>query len=161
MSQSKSNIKVFPSFPETAFFSGEEFSCTLIFKNVAEPSPSTSSTSLTRLEGGGNGSRIVNSKLAGAEWMADSGRSASEGPVISPRGKKLSLHGRSMSTFGKNEGEKSRSPSAQKTHGRSKSVVISPTTASPNPPGPIYERPNPFDDRVQENPESSVFVFNS
>jgi len=118
-----SDIKVFPSFPETAFFSGEEFSCILTFKNVAEPSPSSSATSL---EGTKNGSRIVNTKFTGAEWMVESGRSASEGvPGMVAGGRSVS-HERSISTT--TEEDRSRSKTAQRSHGRSRSVVESPTT---------------------------------
>lgn len=144
MSQSMSNIKVFPSFPDTAFFSGEEFSCTLTFKNVADPSPSSSSTSLTRIEESRNGSRLVNSKLAGAEWMVDSGRSASEGgPAGSPRVHRPSPHGRSMSTVGKGDRARSISPNSQKSHGRSKSVAVSPGAISPGTASPFFEKQIP------------------
>jgi len=157
MSQSVSNIKVFPSFPETAFFSGEEFSCTLTFKNVAELSPSSSSTSLTRIEGGSNGSRLLNSKFAGGEWMVDSGRSASEGPSGLPTTKRISPHGRSMSTIGKSEGDSTRSPGSLKSHGRSKSVVVSPSAISPGAPGPPYEKQDPFEEtQVQEKSEGWI-----
>src|SRR5271169_1540034 len=43
-----SPIRVFPSFADTAFFSGEEFTCTLTFTNTTElPSPSSSPLSPT------------------------------------------------------------------------------------------------------------------
>jgi hypothetical protein len=123
---STSNIKVFPSFQETAFFSGEEFSCILTFKNVAEPSPSSSATSL---EGIKNGSRIVNTKFTGAEWMVESGRSVSEGvPGMVAGGRSIS-HERSMSTtIEKSEEDRARSKTLRRSHGRSQSVVASPTT---------------------------------
>jgi hypothetical protein len=157
-----SNVKVFPSFPDTAFFSGEEFSCTLTFKNVAEPSPSSSSTSLTRLEGGSNGSRIVNSKFAGGEWMVEIGRSASEGLAGLPTAKRMSPHGRSMSTVGKREGDRSRSPSLQKSHGRSKSVVVSPSAISPGSPAPLFEKQDPFQEtQVEEKLEGPVYFCTS
>jgi hypothetical protein len=132
-----SNIKVFPSFPETAFFSGEEFTCTLTFKNVSEPSPSSSTTSLAPFEGL---SRIVNSKFAsaGAEWLAESGRSASEGVP----GHRPSSHERHMSVPGSEE-ERSRSTSSQQSHGRSQSVVLSPTT----PTAVKFEERNSIDEK--------------
>ena len=136
----QSNIKVFPSFPETGFFSGEEFTCILTFKNVSEPSPSSSPTLLAPFEGG---NRIVNSKfagdVAGAEWMAESGRSASEGMP----GQRPSSHERSMSVTGKSAEDRSRSKGSQRSHGRSRSVVVSPTT----PTAVKFEQPNPLDEQ--------------
>ena len=142
---STSNVKVFPSFPETAFFSGEEFSCILTFKNVAEPSPSSSATSL---EGIKTDSRIVNTKFTGAEWMVESGRSASEGvPGMVAGGRSIS-HERSMSTtIGKSEEDRARSKTARRGHGRSRSVVASPTT----PNSVNYEPQSPA---VKQKPES-------
>ena len=132
-----SNIKVFPSFPETAFFSGEEFTCVLTFKNVSEPSPSSSTTSLAPFEGL---SRIVNSKFAGAgaEWMAESGRSVSEGVP----GQRPSSHERHMSVSGSEE-ERSRSIISQRSRGRSQSVVVSPTT----PTAVKFEERNSIDEK--------------
>ena len=162
MSQSVSNIKVFPSFAETAFFSGEEFSCILTFKNVAEQLPSSSSTSLTRIEEGRNESRIVHSKFAGAEWMADSGRSASEGPAVPPRGKRPSPHARSLSTVGKSEDDRSRPPSgSHKIHGRSNSVAVSTSTVSPSTPLPLFETQNPFDFEQMKKSEGLVSICTS
>jgi hypothetical protein len=132
-----SNIKVFPSFPETAFFSGEEFSCILTFKNVSEPSPSSSITSLAPFEGV---SRIFNSKFAGAgtEWMAESGRSASEGvPGWRPS------HERSVAVAEKSGEKRSRSTSSQRGHGRSQSIVLSPTT----PTAVKFEQRNSIDEK--------------
>ena len=136
-----SNIKVFPSFPETAFFSGEEFTCILTFKNVSEPSPSSSTTSLTPFEGV---SRIVNSKFAGAgaEWMAESGRSASEGVP----GGRPSSHERHMS-LADNGKRRSRSSSSQRGHGRSQSVLLSPTT----PTAVKFEQPDSIDEKREGN----------
>lgn len=140
-----SNIKVFPSFPETAFFSGEEFTCVLTFKNVSEPSRSSSTTSLAPFE---VGSRIVNSKFAGAgaEWMAESGRSASEGVP----GRRPSSHERNMSVTGKSGEGRSSSTGSQRGHGRSQSVVLSPTT----PTAVKFEPSNSID----EKREGTVFL---
>ena len=141
-----SNIKVFPSFPETAFFSGEEFTCILTFKNVSEPSPSSSTTSLAPFEGG---SRIVNSKFAagaGAEWMTESGRSASEGVP----GRRPSPHERHISVAGKSGEGRSRSTSSQRGHERSQSVVVSPTT----PTAVKFDQP----DSIDEKRESTVLL---
>ena len=77
----------------------------------------------------------MNSKFAGGEWMVESGRSASEGLAGLPTAKRMSPHGRTMSTVGKREGDRSRSPSLQKSHGRSKSVVV-----SPGSPAPLFEK---------------------
>jgi hypothetical protein len=130
MNQSSSNIKVFPSFPETAFFSGEEFSCILTFKNVASSPPSSSSASFAPPEGLRNGSRIVNSKIAGAEWMAERGRSASEGFPMSPGVERPSEHGRSSSTSGRTKRErKEKTSDSPNSHTQSQSVIVSPNSA--------------------------------
>jgi hypothetical protein len=136
-----SNIKVFPSFSHTTFFAGEELTCVLTFKNVAEPSPSSSTTSL---EGIKNGNRIFNSKFAGGEWMTEVGRSASDSG-------RLDLHERSLSTGGKNGEDRSRSKTSQRSHGRSQSVVVSSTP----PISPIFRTPNPAQN---PKPESMVFI---
>jgi hypothetical protein len=127
MNRSNSNIKVFPSFPETGFFSGEEFSCILTFRNVAEPEPSLSTTSLTPPEDVENGSRILNSKYAGVEWMSESGRSASEGLPLSPAVRRPSAPGRSLSTASQGGVEKPTFSPLQGGHGRSQSVILPPT----------------------------------
>jgi hypothetical protein len=132
MNRGQSNIKVFSTFRDTAFFSGEEFSCTLTFKNVADPSSSASlSPSLGPLDKG-SASRIVNALYSGAEWMLDSGRSASEGAVGDSAGRPL--HGRSMSTAERPGLDRSRSNSWKPTHGRSQSVMLPPSPVSIDPP---------------------------
>jgi len=84
----------------------------------------------------------------------DTGRSASEGgPAGPPRVKRPSPHGRSMSTVGKGEGDRSISPGGQKSHGRSKSVAVSPGAVSPGTAGPFFEKQNPFEETHLEKPE--------
>jgi hypothetical protein len=147
MNQSSSNIKVFPSFPETAFFSGEEFSCILTFKNVVPPTPSSSSATLTPLEGLKNGSRIVNSKIIGAEWMVERGRSASEGVLMSPGAERSSEHSRSLSTSGRTKGErKEKTSSSPGSHTRSQSVIVSPNSADT---AAQFENPNTSDEKQE------------
>jgi hypothetical protein len=130
MSQGMPNIKVFPSFRDTAFFSGEEFSCTLTFKNVAEPSPSSSTASLGPVENMTSGSRIMHALQSGMDWMVDSGRSASEG--LPAADVERPLHGRSMSTSSRNELH--RSTSSQRIHGRSQSAILPPSPVPSEPP---------------------------
>ena len=129
---SSSNIKVFPAFTETAFFSGEEFSCTLTFKNVAETSPSSSNNSLSPHE---NQRDTVarGMQRTGATWMVDTGRTVSEGAKYDPSRPKGLRHARSRSTVGGNGSEHSRSSSVQKSHSRSQSVAetLAPTDIAP------------------------------
>jgi len=135
-SNSASTIRVFASFPETAFFSGEEFTCTLTFKNVAEPSSSTVAAAVlpaSPLEPGvSSASRLVRSKLGG-EWMAESGRSASEGGVpvsgAAAARRTPSSHERTMSTIQRARQNRSTSPGTSHVHGRSQSVQV--TSAAP------------------------------
>jgi hypothetical protein len=148
MSRGQSNIKVFSTFRNTAFFSGEEFSCTLTFKNVADPTSSPSSSlSLGPLERTG-ASRIVDALYSGAEWMLDSGRSASEGAAADSAGR--ALHGRSMSTAERPGLDGSRSNSSQRIHGRSQSVMLPPSPVSIDPPKSKKEA------RLEENQEGVI-----
>ena len=137
-----SNIRVFATFPETAFFSGEAFSCILTFKNVAEPSPSSSTTSLAPLEEMKPGSRIINPKYAGPEWMAESGRSASEGVPVSPQVRGPSPHGRSMSVTGQTGQHIPRSRSIRRNHERTRSEMVSSESAGVAK----FEEQNPFEE---------------
>jgi hypothetical protein len=87
--------------------------------------------------------------------MVESGRSASEGLAGLPTAKRLSPHGRSMSTVGKREGDRSRSPSLQKSHGRSKSVVVSPSAISPG--APLFGKQDSVQDtQVEEKLEGPI-----
>lgn len=142
MSQPPSNIRVFATFPETAFFSGEGFSCILTFKNVAEPSPSSSTTSLAPLEEMKTGSRIISPKYAGPEWMAEAGRSASEGVPVSPQARGPSPHGRSMSTTGLTEQHIPRSRSIRRNHERTLSEIVSSEPVE----SAKFEKQNPFEE---------------
>jgi len=120
-----SSIKVFPSFPDTAFFSGEDFICTLTFKNVAEPSPTSSETSLSAGLEVNNADGNNRSKFAGVEWMADAGRSASEGVGTTPGARILSAHTRSFSTVGQGGVDRARPNNVQRNHMRSQSMAVS------------------------------------
>lgn len=135
---SSSNIKVFPTFTETAFFSGEEFSCTLTFKNVAETSPSSSSNSLSPHENQRD-TVAQGVQRMGATWMVDTGRTVSEGAKYDPSQPKGLRRARSRSTVGGNGSENYRSSSVQKSHSRSQSVAgnSTPTDIAP----PIIHRP--------------------
>ena len=130
-----STIRVFPSFPETAFFSGEEFTCTLTFTNVAEPSAAAFLPPSPLDAGVSNASRLVHAKVGG-EWMAESGRSASEGGVpvsgIAAAGRRPSSHERTMSSLQRARHNRSTSPGKrQPAHGRSQSVQVTSTTPNP------------------------------
>jgi hypothetical protein len=145
MSRSTSNISVFPIFTDTAFFSGEDFSCTLTFRNVAEPSPSSSATSLSAVEGVQNGAGNGDLKLSGAEWMVEMGRSVSEGVPIGQTRRTLATHNRSMSTAGHHQTDRPRLPRSQRSHGRSQSAAVSRSpTKSPKPeiPASVAENEN-------------------
>jgi hypothetical protein len=145
MSQGQSNIKVFSTFRYTVFFSGEEFSCTLTFKNVADPTSSVPlSPSLGRLERTG-ASRIANVLYSGAEKMLDSGRSASKGDAGGSAGR--GLHGRSMSMAERSGLDRSRSNNSQWIHGRSQSVMLPLSPVSIDPPKSMKEA------RSEENQE--------
>ena len=134
MSDFHSNIKVFPSFPDTAFFSGEDFSCTLTFKNVAEPSPASSNTSLSQSRGTKIGADNNISKFTGVETMAAAGRSASEGGgVVSPE-RTTSPHSRSYSTVGHRGAERSNFNHLLRNHGRSQSVAELPALSDTTSP---------------------------
>ena len=134
MSDFHSNIKVFPSFSDTAFFSGEDFSCTLTFKNVAEPSPASSNTSLSQSRGTKIGADNNLSKFTGVETMADAGRSASEGGgVVSPE-RTTSPHSRSYSTVGHSGAERSNFNYLLRNHGRSQSVAELPALSETTSP---------------------------
>ena len=126
-----SSIKVFPLFPDTAFFSGEEFICTLTFKNVAEPSPASSAASLSPVLGLKNAGRNGNPRFAGVEWMAEAGRSASDGVGTAPGARILSPHSRSFSTVGQGGAERPRSNNTQRNHARSQSMAVSPVSTEP------------------------------
>src|SRR5271168_3652033 len=63
-----SNIQVFPTFPETAFFSGEEFTCVLTFKNVAEVPSSSSGRGLAPNDAVKGRNRVENIEEGDTEW---------------------------------------------------------------------------------------------
>jgi hypothetical protein len=138
MSRSTSNIRVFPTFTDTSFFAGEDFTCTLTFRNVAEPSPSSSATSLSTVEGVKNGTGNGDLKLAGAEWMVEMNRSISEGGPPAPGTGAISSHSRSMSTAGHSQLDRPRLPRTQRSHGRSQSAAVSRSPVkSPKPEIPV------------------------
>jgi hypothetical protein len=148
MAQS-SNIRVFPTFPDAAFFSGEEFSCTLTFKNVAESSPLSSSTSLVSPDLQ-KGSAL--GTLFGGPWLSDAGRSASEGVPADPVRPKGLRHMRSRSTVGSNPSESVRTTSLQRNHSRTQSLAVSPSSTEPTtpvPPKPQKEEPEGMQDVIQ------------
>jgi hypothetical protein len=158
MTNPESMIRVFPSFPETAFFSGEEFTCTLTFKNVAEPSSSTLAPAFlspSLLDAGvSSASRLVHSKVGG-EWMAESGRSASEGGVpvsaIAAAGRRPSSHERTMSSMQRARPNRSKSPGKlQPAHGRSQSVQVMSTTQKPTDFGKPTRNPPSQESQLQE-----------
>jgi len=125
MSGTASNIVVVASFPESTFFSGEEFFCTLTFKNVAsqhQTSPSSSTTSLTQFEQATDSSGPIQARQLGAEWMAESGRSASEGVLRSVDAPRLSKSSPMLSR-GTGWENPSGPTSSDPGHGRSQSVV--------------------------------------
>jgi len=162
-SNSASTIRVFPSFPETAFFSGEEFTCTLTFKNVAEPSSPTVAAAVlpaSPLEPGvSSAGRLVRSKLGG-EWMADSGRSASEGGmsvsgITAPR-RTPSSHERTMSTIQRARQNRSTSPGTRQVHGRSQSVQV----ASAAPKSTNFTKPTPPAPQDPQTQESTWLLLN-
>jgi len=130
-----SNIRVFPTFTDVAFFAGEDFSCTLTFKNVAEPSPSSSNSSLGPSETQ-RGKRVGNQ--IGGPWLSDAGRSASEGvpghEIARPKGLR---HMRSRSTVGGSaSSETARSSNLQPSHNRTQSLATSSTSTEPAAPTP-------------------------
>jgi hypothetical protein len=129
MAQLVSNIKVIPSFPETAFFSGDEFNCTLTFKNVADPSPSSLSSSIPKYENLRRGSRILNSKRPYAEWLSERGRSASEGLPVTPStagARKSSAPTRSLSDAGSEAAEsKPDTPPSQEIEPKERETSLS------------------------------------
>lgn len=155
MSDFLSNIKVFPSFSDTAFFSGEEFRCTLTFTNVAERSPASSTTSLSQARGIKIGTDNSGSRFAGVESMADVGRSASEGGGVVSLGRATSPHARSYSTVGHNGAERSRSSNSLRNHGRSQSVAE--LSAFSEPMGPRISLPNQ-DRKVERTSPYSRFA---
>lgn len=110
-----SGVKVFPSFAESAFFAGEELSCALTFKNI-EP---TNFTSARPRDGPEYTTTPSISRFPGADWMFQSGRSASDPPLVSPTSRP-SLQGRTSPASGKSVFNSNQS------HGRSQSVVVTP-----------------------------------
>jgi hypothetical protein len=133
-----SSIRVFPAFSETAFFSGEELTCTLTFTNVAEvpSSPVLSDTGGRRRNG--SVTPVLGSLARVGEWMSERGGSTSEAGVlpkasasvlpVGGRVKRL-LHRRSRSTLGNKE----ENGKSGRTHSRTQSLAVS-STSETNPP---------------------------
>jgi len=134
-----SNIRVFPTFTDTAFFSGEEFSCTLTFKNIAEPSSSSSSSSSLSPPGNGRLPNKRSGSYNSGEWINDTTRLASRGLSNEPGKSRGLRHVRSRSTVGGTNSENTRSNNMQRSHSRTQSLLVSSTTVES--PAPLASMP--------------------
>ena len=135
-----SNIQVFPSFPETAFFSGEEFTCVLTFKNVAEVPSSSSSRGLTLNDAAKGRNRVENIEEGETEWNGESEKGVVDGGTLASA-KSARSTPRERSTGGSSSDEQttSRINGMQRGHGRSQSAVVTPTLAET----PVFKLPSP------------------
>src|SRR5271163_2315707 len=108
MSRTTSNIQVFPSFPETAFFSGEEFTCVLTFKNVAEVPSSSSTQRLGPNDAVKGRSTVGNIEEGETEWNGEAEKGGVEGETLAS-GKRARSTPREQSTGGNSSDEQTTS----------------------------------------------------
>ena len=142
-----SNIQVFPAFRETAFFSGEDLTCVLTFKNVAEVLTPSSAKGLGPSDTVKATRRVGNLEEGHTKRNGEGERgTGSEGD---PRASENSASGfsREQSTGGSSSDEQSTSKTngMQRSHGRSQSAVITTTPLDL----PLFKPPTPV---VKEEP---------